>query len=86
MVYLNIPSSINSIGYASFEFCQSLKSVVIEEGLKDLGDYAFKSCTVLKDINVINGTKENLIRMNESLEFDTQVTIYCTDGDLVNNK
>lgn len=76
VVYLYITSFITSIGYASFEFCQSLKSVVIEEGLKDLGDYAFKTCTVLKDINVINGAKENWIRMNESLESDTQVTIH----------
>ncbi len=65
---IDIPSSVVSIGANAFGFskkeevgsyvigkgCCSLESVTLHEGLKEIGDLAFRGCLSLKSINMPN--------------------------------
>ena len=48
---INIPSDC-IIGYQSFYYATHLRTVYIEEGIKELGDYAFANCQSLVDITL----------------------------------
>lgn len=47
---LNIPNSVTSIGYYSFQGCVGLKSVTIPESVTSIGDSAFANCSGLTDV------------------------------------
>lgn len=45
-------SSLNRIYSSSFEGCSSLETVMLPEGLTDLGAYAFKGCAKLQNVGL----------------------------------
>jgi len=49
-----LPDSLVGIG-AAFEYCQSLKSVTLGEGIAHIGDYAFYNCVNLSSITLPSG-------------------------------
>ena len=49
---VKIPSSVKSIGFSAFEFCENLKQVEIAQGVKKIESFAFSSCTNLKSITI----------------------------------
>ncbi|MGC7158618.1 leucine-rich repeat domain-containing protein [Metamycoplasma hominis] len=54
---VTIPSSINEIGDSAFLDCRNLKEIVLNEGLKKIGDWAF-SGTNIKSITIPGSVKE----------------------------
>lgn len=46
---------ITSIGNRAFQYCSSLASVTIPEGVKSIGFWAFKNCTSLTSITIPEG-------------------------------
>ena len=52
IVNIRIPGSIRTIGNAAFSRCPNLKSVVIEEGLVQLGMCCFGGCPELIDVQL----------------------------------
>ena len=51
---VQIPASVQSIGWAAFVNCYSLSSIVFAEGsqLKEIGEWAFYDCENLKSITI----------------------------------
>lgn len=49
---VEIPSTVNTIGFSSFEDCTSLEKVKLNEGLEQIHQDAFKNCTSLKTISI----------------------------------
>ncbi len=47
---INLPDTINEIGYRAFLYCQSLKEITIGENVTKLGQDAFYMCTSLKNM------------------------------------
>lgn len=45
-------------GYGVFARCSSLKSIVIPDGVTEIGDNTFYECTALETINIPNGVRE----------------------------
>lgn len=41
---VTIPGSVKSIKQSAFSWCEKLKSVIIEDGVKEIGNYAFMDC------------------------------------------
>ena len=55
MQEIDIPASIERIEAFSFMFCDSLRKVVLHEGVKCIDGYAFRYCDNLKEINFPEG-------------------------------
>jgi len=49
---ISIPSSVRLIGDYAFKCCKKLEEVVLREGLLEIGERAFNSCTALKRIDI----------------------------------
>ena len=51
---VQIPASLQSIGYGAFCKCKNLQRVTFAEGsqLREFGDYAFSECVSLKRISL----------------------------------
>lgn len=77
---INIPNTITSIGASAFENCLNLNEVVINENIKELGDYAFYNtgitkATINSDITslgqLVFANCENLTTVNIGLKTKT---------------
>ncbi|MBR1831640.1 MAG: leucine-rich repeat protein [Ruminiclostridium sp.] len=59
---IEIPKSVKSIsadstvsrGFGTFEHCESLETVILNEGLETIGEDAFNNCASLKSIDIPN--------------------------------
>ena len=49
---ITIPNSVTSIGNDAFRSCIELALVIIGEGMKTFGNYAFSLCSSLKNITI----------------------------------
>jgi hypothetical protein len=49
---IEIPGSVESIGNSAFNNCNSLKEVILNNGLKTISQYAFYGCTSLEEITI----------------------------------
>lgn len=49
---IEIPSSVETIGYCAFISCNSLTSVILHEGIKSIGESAFQECSSLTSISI----------------------------------
>lgn len=47
-----LPSTITSIGFHAFEYCEALNSVVIPSSVTSIGSYAFYDCDALSSIEI----------------------------------
>ena len=47
---ITMPSTLKVIDFGAFMSCKSLKKVILNEGLKTIGSYAFGECTELTEI------------------------------------
>ncbi len=68
---VQIPESIESIGYSAFASCIMLESIEIPSSVKDIKSYTFGECTSLRSVILPEGIKviSDLIFINcESLE------------------
>jgi len=55
--HFDIPRSVQLIDEAAFAGCSSLESIIINEGLIEIGNYAFLSCSSLKKIHMPKSIK-----------------------------
>lgn len=55
---VEIPSSVDSVYFEAFEFCENLKNIKFHEGLKYIDNGAFHSCNSLETLNLPNGLIE----------------------------
>ena len=58
MLELNIPDTINKIGYDSFRLCKNLKTVNMGSGVEVIEDRAFFGCSKLSDLTLSESLKE----------------------------
>ena len=56
ITYLSIPGTVGIIGYISFSGCNSLKTVVLHDGLEQIYFGAFLDCTSLESIIIPDST------------------------------
>lgn len=49
---VRIPGTISRVSKNSFEGCPNLKSIILEEGVKEIRNEAFKDCTELQEVNL----------------------------------
>lgn len=49
---ITVPSSVSVVGYHTFSSCGALETVVFEEGVTELMDYAVVGCTSLKSVTL----------------------------------
>lgn len=54
---VTIPSSVESIKYGAFTYCENLRNVYLNEGLVSVGEYAFAWCESLEEITFPKGFK-----------------------------
>lgn len=52
MESISCPSTLIEIGYKAFEYCNRLKKVVLNDGLKEIWENAFDSCSALVTISL----------------------------------
>ena len=55
---VEIPSSVETIGWGIFEYCDQLKTIKFHEGLKSIGNDAFHGCTALENLKLPDGLVE----------------------------
>ncbi|KAL3808164.1 hypothetical protein ACHAXA_010650 [Cyclostephanos tholiformis] len=61
---LRIPSSVKIIDVGAFEYCTSLTEVMLQDGLKEIRNFAFRGCTSL--VQVKNWGTKTRITLRES--------------------
>ena len=66
---VTVPGSVSGIGKECFAVCESLSSLVLEEGLMVIGEHAFEGCTSLGEVVIPSTVRE----------IGTMAFIYC-DG------
>jgi hypothetical protein len=66
---VTVPGSVSGIGKECFAVCESLSSLVLEEGLMVIGEHAFEGCTSLGEVIIPPTVRE----------IGTMAFIYC-DG------
>ena len=52
---VNLPASVEKLGYAVFEQCTSLERVNLPEGITSILNYTFKNCTRLESVTLPEG-------------------------------
>lgn len=53
---MNIPESVQEIGYYAFGLCISLESISIPRDMKIVESGAFESCESLRNVSIFPGT------------------------------
>lgn len=74
--HITIPGRIQLIGIGAFMDCYNLKTVVVEEGVKEIRCYAFKNCFKLESIYLPNSIK--FISEHAFDNISSNCVIYCT--------
>ena len=54
---VNIPDSVQEIGYATFKNCRNLRKATIGEGVREIGQSAFEECSSLREIVIPDSVK-----------------------------
>ncbi len=70
-----IGNSVTSIGYATFSYCTSLRSVTIPNSVTSIGDEAFYSCASLTNIMIGN----SVINIGSAFSYCTSLTAITVD-------
>ena len=52
---IEIPDTLEKIGFAAFFYCSSLEKVTIPSSVKVIGAQAFEECSKLKELVIVNG-------------------------------
>lgn len=71
LVSVTLPSTLDYVGYGTFENCYSLETVVIPEGIDSLQTKAFSCCSALKEITIpstVSWIDSELLSFCSSLE------------------
>jgi len=88
---------VKSIGNMAFYGCSSLTDVTIPDSVTSIGNSAFFCCNNLSTVNMENHTMEYIRNMGnfswglgayldtEEKEHYFEMTIHCSDGDVIIN-
>lgn len=82
---LEIPSGVERIFPEAFQNCTGLSALILPSSLCNISDEAFAGCSALTEIT-FRGTTEQWSEISISprwIEQGKQMTIHCTDGDIV---
>ena len=83
-----IPDNVTELGYETFDICSQLKSITIPNSVIYIGNGAFSSCFSLTDV-YYKGTIDEWNSIdnicNVNFYGENEITIHCTDGELVLN-
>ena len=52
---VELPDSVTSIGYAAFDSCKQLETILLPPGLTEIAQYLFCGCTALPEIDIPEG-------------------------------
>lgn len=55
---VSIKANLERINYRAFEYCKSLREIVLPDSIKKIGEAAFGFCSILKSINIPCSLKE----------------------------
>ena len=74
---MQIPASVQSIGYDSFNYCRNLQRVTFAEGsqLKEIGGGAFQYCSNLSEVVFTNQYQLEYFRNSNLLKNLTKVSL-----------
>ncbi len=75
--FLSVPSFVKTIEEEAFSGCEILESVVIDEGVCEIGDYAFKDCELLMTVSIPDSVT-NI--GNGAFDGCERVVIECSEG------
>lgn len=73
---VEIPESVERIGYEAFDFCTQLASMTIPAKVSEIGDYAFYGCAALSAINVAE--ENQYFTSTDGVLFDKEMTVLIT--------
>ncbi len=83
---ITIPDGVTSIERGAFRGCSSLASITIPDSVTNIGEWAFRGCSSLTSI-IFDGTTEEWRKISQDdLGIDHEVTVTCTDGELIIGK
>ncbi len=80
-----LPHSLEMILTWAFENCTSLATITIPNSVYAIASDAFEGCTSLSEITyqgTIEGWNSNILNSG-NIRWERQVTIHCSDGDIV---
>lgn len=82
---VELPEGLTDIEASAFALCVGLKSITIPVSVVNIGESVFDYCSELKTV-YYNGTISQWNKINlktQGNEYLNNVTIHCTDGDIV---
>ena len=84
-----IPGSVENIDAYTFEGCKKLKKVIIKDGVKTIGLFAFGDCTSLTDIIIPASVTDIEFQFTHCKETPfngcSNITVHCQKGSYVEN-
>ncbi len=85
MTELRIPSTVKFIGKQAFEFCTSLETVELSEGIEELSEKMFEGCNKLSHITLPNSLKSihtgTFMRCESLLNFQIPASVTEIEGN-----
>jgi hypothetical protein len=84
-----IGKGVTNVQYKIFDECSSLESIYVPSTLVSIDNFAFSDFELLKNIffeGSIDEWKNVVLSENAFLERQYDITVYCTDGEVIIEK
>ena len=79
---INIPGTVNTIGYAAFYQCTNLSSLTLNEGTTTIDEWAFQSCEYLTTVDIPSSVTK--INYSAFADNDRLKTVYIRSTTSLN--